>query len=44
MTVSYSMAKEIELIYRDLHWLENTLKRIVVDCQADTGYSTLFLE
>ena len=34
--------KEIELIYRDWDWLENTLKRTVVDCQAETGYSTCF--
>ena len=34
--------KEIELIYRDLHWLENTLKRTVVNCQSETGYSTCF--
>lgn len=32
--------KEIELIYRDFNWIENTLQRTVVDCQAGTGYST----
>ena len=33
---------EIEIIYRDLNWLENELNRVVFEHQASTGYSTCF--
>ncbi|AGF58957.1 DUF4037 domain-containing protein [Clostridium saccharoperbutylacetonicum] len=33
---------EVEIIYRNLDWIENSLKRTVVECQADVGYTTCF--
>lgn len=33
---------EIELIYRDLNWLDRTLERTLFHFQASTGYSTCF--
>lgn len=33
---------EIELIYRELSWLDAELERVLFNCQASTGYSTCF--
>lgn len=33
---------EVEIIYRDLDWIDNSLKRTLLEFQADTGYSTCF--
>lgn len=33
---------EIELIYRDLNWLDEELERTLYQYQASTGYSTCF--
>ncbi|MCW8331167.1 DUF4037 domain-containing protein [Photobacterium sp. SDRW27] len=33
---------EIELIYRDLNWLDEQLERVLYQHQASTGYSTCF--
>lgn len=32
----------VEIIYRDINWIEGVLKRTAVDCTADIGYSTCF--
>ena len=33
---------EVEIIYRDLAWIDNSLKRTLLEFQADTGYTTCF--
>lgn len=33
---------EVEIIYRDLKWIEISLNRTLIECQADTGYTTCF--
>jgi hypothetical protein len=33
---------EVEIIYRDLNWIERSLNRTLVECQADIGYTTCF--
>ena len=33
---------EVEIIYRDLEWIESSLNRTLLECQADTGYTTCF--
>lgn len=32
----------VEIIYRDLKWIDGSLKRTVIDCQSDIGYTTCF--
>ncbi|SFC68468.1 nucleotidyltransferase domain-containing protein [Clostridium uliginosum] len=32
----------IEIIYRDLSWIESSLNRTLVKCEADVGYTTCF--
>lgn len=32
----------IEIIYRDIKWIDNSLKRTLIECQADVGYTTCF--
>ena len=33
---------EVEIIYRDLDWIDNSLKRTLLEFKADTGYTTCF--
>lgn len=33
---------EVEIIYRDLEWIDSSLKRTLLEYQADTGYTTCF--
>lgn len=33
---------EVEIIYRELEWIERLLNRTLLECQADTGYTTCF--
>ena len=33
---------EVEIIYRDLNWIEDSLNRTLIECQADIGYTTCF--
>ena len=33
---------EVEIIYRDFEWIDNSLKRTLLEFQADTGYTTCF--
>ena len=33
---------EVEIIYRDLNWIDSSLKRTLLEFQADTGYTTCF--
>ncbi|MDR3597175.1 DUF4037 domain-containing protein [Clostridium sp.] len=33
---------EVEIIYRDLKWIESSLNRTLLECQADIGYTTCF--
>jgi len=33
---------EVEIIYRDLNWIERSLNRTLIECQADIGYTTCF--
>lgn len=32
----------VEIIYRNLDWISDSLNRTIVDCKADTGYTTCF--
>lgn len=32
----------VEIIYRNLDWINDSLNRTIVDCKADTGYTTCF--
>lgn len=32
----------VELIYRNLEWISDVLNRIIIECKADTGYTTCF--
>lgn len=32
----------VEIIYRDLDWIDGLLNRTLVKCEADTGYTTCF--
>lgn len=32
----------VEIIYRDVNWIEGVLDRVVIQHQADTGYTTCF--
>jgi predicted nucleotidyltransferase len=32
----------IDIVYRNLNWIENMLEEIVIKCQASTGYTTCF--
>ena len=33
---------EVEIIYRELDWIESSLDRTLLKCEADTGYTTCF--
>ena len=33
---------EVEIIYRDLNWIDSSLKRTLLEFQANTGYTTCF--
>ena len=33
---------EVEIIYRELEWIESSLDRTLLKCEADTGYTTCF--
>src|SRR5471030_2554524 len=33
---------EVEIIYRNLDWIDSSLKRTLLEYQADTGYTTCF--
>jgi len=32
----------VEIIYRNLDWINDSLNRTIVECKADTGYTTCF--
>ena len=32
----------VEIIYRSLEWIQNSLNRTIVKCEADVGYTTCF--
>lgn len=32
----------VEIIYRNLNWINDSLNRTIVKCEADTGYTTCF--
>ena len=33
---------EVEIIYRELEWIESSLNRTLLKCEADAGYTTCF--
>lgn len=34
---------QIDIVYRNLTWIEETIKSVIIDHQASTGYTTCFL-
>ena len=33
----------VEIIYRDIKWIKGSIKRTIVNCEADIGYTTCFI-